>query len=92
MRAIEVISHPTTTIASGFCSSLPVPVLHIIGKSQITEVKAVIKTGLRRTIAHSTIASCIPSLVILAFAKSVFETAHLSMSLKPNFSLKEFSK
>ena len=92
VRAIEVISHPTTTIANGFWSSLPVPVLHIIGSNPMTEVKAVMSTGRRRTIAHSTIESCIHCLVILTFSSSLFESVHLSISLKPNFSLKAFSR
>jgi len=52
VKAIEVMSQPTTTIAKGFCNSAPVPVLHIIGNNQITDVNAVIKTGLNLIIAQ----------------------------------------
>jgi len=57
VRAIEVIRPPTTTIASGFWSSAPVPVAQIIGSNHITEVNAVMSTGLRRIIAPFTTAS-----------------------------------
>jgi hypothetical protein len=51
VSAMEVINQPTTTIAKGFCNSEPVHVLQIIGINHITEVNAVISTGLSLTIA-----------------------------------------
>jgi hypothetical protein len=92
VRAIEVMSHHTTTIAKGFCNSLPVPVLQIIGKSPITEVNAVIRTGRSRIMAPSTTDSCIHCFVIFAPSSSAWEIFHLSISGNQNFSLKAFSK
>ena len=67
VSAIEVISHPTTTIASGFWSSAPTPVLQIIGRSHKTEVNAVISTGLNLIMAPCITEKWIHSLVIMAF-------------------------
>jgi hypothetical protein len=89
---MEVMSQPTTTIANGFCNSAPVPVLDIIGNNHITEVKAVISTGLSLTIAQCTTDTCIHSFVIMVPLKSSFFKVFSSISGSQNFSLKAFSK
>jgi len=49
---MEVVNHPITTTASGFCISEPIPVVIIMGSNQRTDVNAVIKTGRSLRIAH----------------------------------------
>ena len=52
VRKMEVVNHPITTTASGFCISEPIPVVIIMGSNQRTDVNAVIKTGRSLRIAH----------------------------------------
>ena len=42
---VELINPPMTTLASGFCVSLPIPVDTAAGNKPIAAIKAVITTG-----------------------------------------------
>ncbi len=50
------INPPITTVASGFCSSAPVPVASAIGTKPSEATSAVMATGRNRVIAPSWIA------------------------------------
>jgi hypothetical protein len=65
VNIVEVKRPPTTTVASGFCTSLPVPVAINKGINPKAVVAAVIKTGRIRNLAPSIDASSIdfPSLI-----------------------------
>ncbi len=51
VSAVEVIRPPITTVASGRCTSAPVPVASAIGMKPRLATRAVIKTGRTRSIA-----------------------------------------
>ena len=53
VSAVEVINPPITTVASGRCTSAPMLVAMAIGRNPTLATKAVINTGLRRSIAPS---------------------------------------
>jgi len=86
------MSQPTTTIANGFCNSAPVQVLHIIGSNHMTEVNAVMSTGLSLTIAQCIMEAWIHSFVIVIFLKSSSFNTFSSIRGNQNVSLKVFSK
>ncbi len=53
---VDVTSPPITTIAKGFCVSLPIPVLTAAGNKPIAAISAVITTGRMRERTPSEIA------------------------------------
>lgn len=68
------------------------PVAQIIGRSQITEVNAVISTGRNLVMAPSITDSCIFSFVISTFFISSSRGHHSPMSGNQNLVRKAFSK
>ena len=56
VSTVAVIKPPMTTVASGLCTSAPVPVPIAIGTNPSEATRAVIRTGLTRSMAPSMIA------------------------------------
>ena len=79
---------PITTVASGRCTSAPVPVASAIGKNPSDATKAVISTGLRRVSDPSTTAGfkSIPSsrsLLMKEIITTPFNTATPERAMNP---------
>ena len=53
VKNVAVINPPITTVANGFCTSAPAPLLNAIGKKPSEATAAVISTGRKRIFVPS---------------------------------------
>ncbi len=60
VRSVDVTMPPMTTVASGRCTSAPVPCDSAIGRNPMAATSAVISTGFRRSAAPAMVASRMP--------------------------------
>ena len=80
---------PITTVASGFCTSAPEPLLNAIGKNPKDATNAVIKTGRKRvlvpckTIAFKLVSPDFRMLLNSAINTNPFKTATPNKAIKP---------
>ena len=88
VKSVDEITPPTTTVASGRCTSAPMPVFNAIGINPKLATKAVIKTGLNRWLAPCLIAvtSSIPCSLNSLINDNItipFRTAIPDKAMKP---------
>ena len=92
VNSVDEIIPPITTVASGRCTSAPVPVFKAIGKKPRLATRAVIMIGRRRISAPSMIAPvnllaslprCLQRSLIKASITKPFSTATPDSAIKP---------